>query len=77
MEESTERYSITVGDDGLEIRNSEGKALSFTAAEALMLLDILKNEEERLRLVAEKTSPPPFGSDSEISSPSRNPAKRQ
>ncbi len=59
MEESTERYTVTVGDGGLEIRNSEGKRLSFTAAEALMLLDILKNEEEKLRLVAEKASPLP------------------
>jgi hypothetical protein len=59
MEESTERYTITVGDGGLEIRNSEGKGLSFTAAEALMLLDILKNEEEKLRSAAEKASPLP------------------
>jgi len=57
MEESTERYRITVGDGGLEIRNSKGKGLTFTAAEALMLLDILKNEEEKLRLAAEKASP--------------------
>jgi len=59
MEESTERYRITVGDGGLEIRNSKGKGLTFTAAEALMLLDILKNEEEKLRLAAEKASPLP------------------
>ncbi len=59
MEESEERYSITVGDAGLEIRNSEGKWLSFSAGEALMLLDILKNEEERLKLAAEKASPLP------------------
>ncbi len=59
MEESAERYRITVGDAGLEIHNSEGKSLSFTAAEALMLLDILKNEEEKLRSVAEKASPLP------------------
>jgi hypothetical protein len=59
MEEPSERYSITVGDAGLEIRNTEGKGLRFTAAEALMLLDILKNEEERLRFAAEKASPLP------------------
>lgn len=57
MTKTTERYSITVGDGGLEIRNTKGKVLSFTAAEALMLLDILKNEEEKLRLTAEKASP--------------------
>lgn len=60
MEESTERYRITVGDRGLEIHGSEGKSLSFTAAEALMLLDILKNEEEKLKLLAEQASPLPI-----------------
>jgi hypothetical protein len=59
MKGPAERYSITVGDAGLEIRNTEGKGLRFTAAEALMLLDILKNEEERLKLAAEKASPLP------------------
>ena len=59
MKDPAERYSITVGDAGLEIGNSEGKSLSFTAAEALMLLDILKNEEEKLRIVADKASPMP------------------
>ena len=60
MKESTERYTITVGEAGLEIQSSEGKTLSFTAAEALMLLDILKNEEEKLKLLAEQASPLPF-----------------
>jgi hypothetical protein len=60
MGKSKERYSIAVGDGGLDIRNSEGIGLSFTAAEALMLLDILKNEEERLKLLAEQASPLPF-----------------
>ena len=58
--ESTERYRITVGDGGLEIHSSDGKGLSFTAAEALMLLDILKNEEEKLKLLAEQASPLPI-----------------
>jgi hypothetical protein len=60
MEGSTERYSITVGDAGLEIRNSEGKGLSLTAADALMLLDILKNEEENLKILADQATPLPF-----------------
>ncbi len=59
MTEFTERYSIIVGEAGLEILDNEGKGLTFTAAEALMLLDILKNEEEKLRLAAEKVSPLP------------------
>ena len=57
MEKSKERYSITVGDGGLEIRGGKGNSLSFTAAEALMLLDILKNEEEKLRHLADQASP--------------------
>jgi len=60
MKKPTERYRITVGDGGLEIHSNEGKSLSFTAAEALMLLDILKNEEENLKLLAEQASPLPF-----------------
>jgi hypothetical protein len=59
MEEPKERYSITVGDAGLEIHGSEGNTLSFTAGEALMLLDILRNEEEKLRTLADKASPLP------------------
>jgi len=60
MKRSTERYRITVGDRGLEIHSREGNSISFTAAEALMLLDILKNEEEKLKLLAEQASPLPF-----------------
>jgi hypothetical protein len=59
MDKSTERYRITVGGGGLKIHSSKGKSLSFTAAEALMLLDILKNEEENLRLLSEQASPLP------------------
>jgi hypothetical protein len=60
MEESTERYNITVGDGGLEIHSSDGNIVSFTPTEALMLLDILKNEEEKLKLLAEQASPLPI-----------------
>jgi hypothetical protein len=59
MRDSAERYTISVGDGGLEIRDGKGKGLSFTATEALMLLDILKNEEEKLRHLADKASPLP------------------
>jgi len=34
--------------------------VSFTPTEALMLLDILKNEEEKLKLLAEQASPLPI-----------------
>ncbi|MGE5842368.1 MAG: hypothetical protein ACM335_08830 [Deltaproteobacteria bacterium] len=59
MTDSAERFKITVGDRGLEIHAGEGNSLSFAPAEALMLLDILKNEEEKLRAAAEKASPFP------------------
>jgi hypothetical protein len=59
MVKHKERYRITVGDAGLEIRDSRGKGLRFTAAEALMLMDILKNEEEKLKQLADKASPLP------------------
>jgi len=57
MKKPTERYRITVGDGGLEIHPGKGNSLRFTAAEALMLLDILKNEEEELKRMAEQASP--------------------
>jgi len=57
MKKLKERYRITVGDGGLEIRTVRGNGLHFTAAEALMLLDILKNEEEKLKRMAEQASP--------------------
>lgn len=60
MEGSAERYRIAVGDGGLEIRSGEGNCLRFTPAEALMLLDILRNEEKRLRAAADQASPLPF-----------------
>jgi len=47
-------------DESIQGALQEGKSLSFTAAEALMLLDILKNEEEKLKLLAEQASPLPF-----------------
>jgi hypothetical protein len=60
MKKPAERFRITVSDGGLEIHSSEGKGLSFTAAEALMLLDLLRNEEERLKRLAEQASPLPL-----------------
>jgi len=55
MEESTERYRITVGDGGLEICGNKGKRFIFSATEALMLLDILKNGSEPPRQIVLNT----------------------
>ncbi len=60
MENGTERFSIKISDKGIIIISTEKdqeKSLSFTASEALMLLDILKNEEKKLHEMAQKESP--------------------
>lgn len=60
MEEITEKFTIKITDQGLIITAGKEKTLSFTAGEALMLLDILKNEESKLRQVAHENSPLPI-----------------
>ncbi|MBN2468135.1 MAG: hypothetical protein JXD19_08300 [Deltaproteobacteria bacterium] len=60
MEELKERFSITITDSGVAIQSSEGPGLLFTAVEALMMLDILRHEEETLRKIAEEASPLSF-----------------
>ena len=55
-----EKYTIRITDNGLLIAGSEGKKLHLTAGEALMLLDILQNEEQNLRRMANKASPMPL-----------------
>jgi hypothetical protein len=44
---------------GVDILGPDGQVLHFTAVEALMLLDILKNEEAELKRMAEEASPIP------------------
>jgi hypothetical protein len=55
-----EKFAIKVTVKGVNIINSEKQEMHFTAGEALMLLDILKNEEDNLRVMAEKASPIPI-----------------
>jgi len=55
-----EKFTIEVNDEGMIIKDGEGQHLFFTPIEALMLLDILKTEEMRLKNLAEKTSPLPI-----------------
>jgi len=59
MERFTEKYTIRVTDSGVRMTDQEGNCLDFTAGEALMLLDILRNEEAELNDMAEKASPLP------------------
>ena len=55
MKGITEKFTIRITDNGMAILSGEGKSLHFTAGEALMLLDILRNEEPKLKQMAEET----------------------
>ena len=52
-----EKFTIKVIDNGIVVICEKGNRLEFSAGEALMLLDILKNEEVELRKMAEAASP--------------------
>lgn len=58
--EAKEKYTIKVTEEGLEIFRGGKRDLHLTASEALMLLDILQNEETNLRQIADKASPAPI-----------------
>ena len=58
--DTKEKYSIQITDTGLDITCSDEKVLHFTAGEALMLLDILQNEEANLKRMADEASPAPI-----------------
>ena len=55
-----ERFIIQMTDEGMEISRGKGQRLRFSACDALMLLDILKAEEENLRRIADEASPLPI-----------------
>jgi hypothetical protein len=61
MEGMTEKFTISVTERGVEILDKEGVSLSFTALEALMVLDILKEQEPNLRRLANDASPLAMG----------------
>ncbi|MCF8062734.1 MAG: hypothetical protein K9M82_09480 [Deltaproteobacteria bacterium] len=58
--ETRERFKIRVSERGLEILCYDGGEVTFSAAEALMLLDILRHEESQLTQLAEAASPLPM-----------------
>ena len=60
MEGIKEKFTVEITKSGVDILGAEGQVLHFTAVEALMLLDILKNEEEGLKRMAEEASPIPI-----------------
>ena len=59
MKNIKEKYTIQITDVGVEILATNSKEIHLTAVEALMLLDILKNEEKTLIKMAEAVSPIP------------------
>jgi hypothetical protein len=54
-----EKFDIKVTDDGLVIEGEDSMSMTFSAVEALMLLDILRSEETTLRRLADEASPVP------------------
>ena len=60
MAETIEKFTIEITDNGLDIFSGGERVLHFTAGEALMLLDILQNEEANLRQMADDASPIPI-----------------
>jgi len=55
-----EKFTINISDNCVIIDSPEREPVRFTAGEALMLLDILKGEEENLQKMADAASPIPF-----------------
>ena len=52
-----EKFTIKVTEIGIVVTGKDGNRLEFSAIEALMLLDILKNEEAELRAMADAAAP--------------------
>jgi hypothetical protein len=55
-----ERFVVQMTGEGMKISSGRSRPLVFSACDALMLLDILKAEEENLRRIADEASPLPF-----------------
>ena len=60
MKNAEEKFTIEIIRSGLRITRKagrEGAEMTFSPVEALMLLDILKQEEAGLRRMADEASP--------------------
>jgi len=60
MEGIKEKFTVEITETGVDILGGEGQVLHFSAVEALMLLDILRNEEAELKRIAEESTPLPI-----------------
>jgi len=57
MKGGTEKLAIEIMESGEVILKGQYSLLKLTAGEAIMLLDILRNEEGKPRKMAEEASP--------------------
>jgi hypothetical protein len=55
-----EKFVIRMTEEGMEIAGGRRRPMRFSACDALMLLDILKEEEDNLRKIADDASPLPL-----------------
>ena len=60
MKQMREKKTIEFTEFGVIIKDSSQTVLKLSAGEALMLLDILKNEEDQLRNMVREASPIPI-----------------
>jgi hypothetical protein len=60
MKQMREKMTIEFTGLGVIIRNASQAVLKLSAREALMLLDILKNEEDQLKDTVREASPIPI-----------------
>jgi hypothetical protein len=59
MKGTTEKITIQITETGEVILRGQNNILKLTAGEAIMLLDILRNEEKNLNMMAKEASPYP------------------
>lgn len=60
MQGAKEHFTIEVNEKGVRIQEYGGGEVVFSPSEALMLLDILREEENSLREAAEAACPLPI-----------------
>ncbi len=60
MDGMKEKFTIKMTDKGVAVLGKDENRLDFTASEALMLLDILRSEETKLKEMAEQAGPIPI-----------------
>jgi hypothetical protein len=57
---ATEKFTISITERGVAIKSAAGGGVDLTAGEALMVLEILEHEADRLRTMAADAAPLPI-----------------